>query len=77
MNINKIACLIVGHKRMGFTVKYAFSNVERTKCERCGTELQFLLGKGIIGEWKPYQEELEKEGFFNYHEKPPKKFPHF
>jgi hypothetical protein len=73
MNIKKLACLIVGHKRIGLTVTYGFSNVARTECKRCGTELQFLTGVGIVGEWKPYIKQLEKEGIFKYHPKPPKK----
>ncbi|MCA1064867.1 hypothetical protein QTG56_24985 (plasmid) [Rossellomorea sp. AcN35-11] len=71
MNLKKLLCLVVGHKRTGLTITYGFTNVERTSCERCETELAFLLGKGIIGKWKTHQDSLEKEGFFNgYHKKP-------
>lgn len=71
MNFKKILCLFLGHKRIGYSIEYGFSNVERTKCKRCGTELQFLFGKGIIGEWKPYQEKLKKLDFFvEFHEEP-------
>jgi hypothetical protein len=67
----KAVCSLLGHKRNGLTITYGFTNVERTACKRCDTELAFLMGQGVIGEWKVHQDDLEKEGFFDgYYEKP-------
>ena len=60
--MKKLICKIIGHKRKAITYCFTWTNVEKTQCARCGTELQFLKGVSIIGEWKKFEKEMKKEG---------------